>query len=672
VECFDYFLENLAKSLHFSRFLLAYYRQKNSSSLGKPRQINIDSNRHPHAIEFSFCQCKNTKMNKTTHLISSLIAVVALAVPSSAHAQAATSAASTRTGPTRLYLPLPGEKGGRWLLLDGNHKPLRETDIISLLGYRVDEAGLLPTPAQTVNERWGYLDAKGQWAIPSQYENARSFSPDGLARFQQSGKWGYLGKDLKVRIPAQFEEARGFVNGMAPVRKGKLWGFIDTSGTVVVPPTYDVVWDYAKNGLARVRKNDKDQGFIDRTGKRVTSANYDYALGFGGVEVSPAKEKDKGDKDGRWGLIDAQGNWVLKPKYETIDLFNAQQLAAVRKTWREIGYINAQGKEIIAPREGISEFMAANRVRFGSPGSSSFSFLDEQGRAAFAGTFDWVGHFSQSAQPIPARRNGEWGLLTVAGKWLPVGAGREPLFDGDKIDRSAQSEDLTVWLNPRQAIEWLDANAKVVYRLEPAQTANKKGQTVRLTHAEKVVWQSNALNGELSLSAFFEPQVDDLMDKPFKDVVPLARKLLDTKPRKFVPYSLIFGERRDPYDLKDVDEDVVEDAKLGAIEVLASTYVSETQWGSFYFLADQREKQFDKIHKRVCDELTKEFGTPLAKPPEASLTPYSTQGKPCVWQVGQRWLSTYSHHDTGDGDFEHQVVLLAVPISVDKKATLKR
>jgi hypothetical protein len=311
-------------------------------------------------------------------------------------------------------------------------------------------------------------------------------------------------------------------------------------------------------------------------------------------------------------------------------------------------------------------------VRFGSQGSSSFGFLDEQGRTAFAGNFEWVGHFAQNAQPIPARRNGQWGLLTVQGQWLPVGANREPLFDGDKIDRSAQSEGLTVWLNPRQAIEWLDASAKVVYRLEPMQTANKKGQTARLIHADKVVWQSGVLNGELPLSAFFEPQVDDLMDKPFKDIVPLARKLLDAKPRKFVPYSLIFGERRDPYDLKDVDEDALEDAKLGAIEVLAGSYVSETQWGSFYFLADQRDKQFDTIHKRVCEELTKEFGPPLAKPPEGSLPAYSTRGKPCIWQVGRRWLSMYSHHDTGDGDFEHQVILSAVLVDAAKNTAAKR
>jgi hypothetical protein len=202
------------------------------------------------------------------------------------------------------------------------------------------------------------------------------------------------------------------------------------------------------------------------------------------------------------------------------------------------------------------------------------------------------------------------------------------------------------------------------------QAAGKKGQTARLSHAEKVVWQSGVLNGVLPLSPFFEPQVEDLLYAPFKDVVSVARKLLDAKPRKFVPYSLIFDERRDTYDLK--DEDILENAELGAIQVLAGTYVSETQWGSFYFLADQREKQFDKIHQRTCEALTKEFGPPLTTPPKGSLPAYSTRGKPCVWQIGPRWLSMYSHHDSGDGDFEHQVILSAVLVDAAKEAAAKR
>ncbi len=571
-------------------------------------------------------------------------------------ARTASHSAQLAQPPTALFLPLPGVNGARWLVLDADHKPANDPVIRDLTGYRVVRDTGLVSAAQASNGRWGYLDAKGQWLVAPQYDMARAFAPDGLARIQLGGKWGYLGPDLKVRIAPQFDEAEGFSNGMAAIRKGKLWGYVDTSGTVVVPPSYELAGRFAKNGLARVRKHDKDLGFIDRTGKLIIRASYDYALDFGVDDVTPAHVKD-GD-DVLTGLIDASGNWVLKPKYNSIESFDGQQLAAVRKTWSQIGYINTQGKEVIAPREGLSVYLRANRVRLGSDGSSNYSFLDGQGKPAFPGKFEWVGSFSEAAQPIPARRAGQWGLLSVDGQWTAAGQGREPLLRNDRIDRSAQPAGLTSWLNPDKAVEWLDAKGQVVYRLEPVARTGSANHAARLTHLGTTVWQSGPLPDALYLRPFFEPQVEQTLSVPLAQVGALARKLLAASPRKFLPYSEIYGERRDPYDLSGEDQDTVDEAMWGAMHVLASTYVDEETWGSYYFLEDQRDKLFKDIGKQVCQALAAELGPALTRPSASAPENSDQSDNLCVWQVGSLRVALKHHYDTGDGDFEHQINLV--------------
>ena len=42
-----------------------------------------------------------------------------------------------------------------------------------------------------VNDKWGYIDTKGNIVIPAVYDDAYSFS-QGLAAVKVNGKWGYI------------------------------------------------------------------------------------------------------------------------------------------------------------------------------------------------------------------------------------------------------------------------------------------------------------------------------------------------------------------------------------------------------------------------------------------------------------------------------------------------
>lgn len=63
----------------------------------------------------------------------------------------------------------------------------------------------------------------------------------------QLGKlWGFEDANGTVVIPAQFDEARDFSDDLAAVKKGKLWGFIDTTGKLVIDYKYKAVLPFSE------------------------------------------------------------------------------------------------------------------------------------------------------------------------------------------------------------------------------------------------------------------------------------------------------------------------------------------------------------------------------------------------------------------------------------------
>ena len=52
--------------------------------------------------------------------------------------------------------------------------------------------------------------------------------------------------------PLKFHKASDFVGGFAGVKIGKKWGFINSSGKVAVPFSYDVIYDFS-DGMAEVK-----------------------------------------------------------------------------------------------------------------------------------------------------------------------------------------------------------------------------------------------------------------------------------------------------------------------------------------------------------------------------------------------------------------------------------
>jgi hypothetical protein len=112
-----------------------------------------------------------------------------------------------------------------------------------------------------LKNKYGYLNEKGEWAIPPQYSEAHFFK-DGLAGIKdENDKWGFINCNNEIVIEPQFKFVGYFQEGFASIKQNGKWGFINRKGEIIIPLKYKQ-FDYLqrpifRDGLARLQKGQK-------------------------------------------------------------------------------------------------------------------------------------------------------------------------------------------------------------------------------------------------------------------------------------------------------------------------------------------------------------------------------------------------------------------------------
>ncbi|UBF30064.1 WG repeat-containing protein (plasmid) [Kovacikia minuta CCNUW1] len=128
------------------------------------------------------------------------------------------------------------------------------------------------------------IDTRGQNPKPeliNTFQASESFSEGVLVVAANNNRYGYINRDGRWVISPQFLDARGFSQGLAAVAIGSpdSWGYIDHHSKIVIPPKFDWVERFAKNGLAIVRVGTK-YGLINRNGQYVLQPKYESISEF--------------------------------------------------------------------------------------------------------------------------------------------------------------------------------------------------------------------------------------------------------------------------------------------------------------------------------------------------------------------------------------------------------
>ncbi len=245
----------------------------------------------------------------------------------------------------------------------------------------------------TVNDKYGYLDLKGNEAIVTRYDDANDFA-NGLARVGKknaaSGStilYGFIDKKANEIIPLTYPSGNLglFQYGLIKAKNQETnrFGYLDKTGKWVLPPIYleainaDVmggVWVKMTDGKQHyISKAGKDFGTIDSKGEKY------YFFGDSGYTIYEDAEKpyvlmDKTGKviktiddcdgiysfsngiagykcksNGKYGFLDLNGNKIIPCDYDSFNGFvdGIAKVSKITDGKTKNGYIDNKGNVIV-------------------------------------------------------------------------------------------------------------------------------------------------------------------------------------------------------------------------------------------------------------------------------------------------------------------------------------
>jgi hypothetical protein len=206
---------------------------------------------------------------------------------------------------------------------------------------------------------------------------------EGLAAVQVGDLWGYIDEDGKVVIPPRFGRARRFNSGLAAVYDRKNWIYIDKIGNrafdIQIEGWNGYLADFyeGRAALQVARSGFLYYGYLDTGGRLAIPPIYEQAERFSEKKASVKRE-------GKWGIITSDGEWILTPTYRQIGEFS-NGLAPFASNDARWGYLDANGKVAInASFDAADEFCSGlAAVRIGT----SWGYIDLLGKTVIEPAF---------------------------------------------------------------------------------------------------------------------------------------------------------------------------------------------------------------------------------------------------------------------------------------------
>jgi hypothetical protein len=162
-------------------------------------------------------------------------------------------------------------------------------------------------------------DAQGEPTTPYLFKPL-SHAPGCNRPFAVSldGKWGFAGTDGRLLSdPLPFDYVHGFDGDYAVVQQDKKWGVIDTSGRFALPPRYDQ-YRGRRDGLFGFAL-DKSESWMTASGEERAAPTVKYRPAPGLLNCGHGLRLV--ERDGRWGVTDADGQDVIAPRFRAVSCF---------------------------------------------------------------------------------------------------------------------------------------------------------------------------------------------------------------------------------------------------------------------------------------------------------------------------------------------------------------
>jgi len=281
-------------------------------------------------------------------------------------------------------------------------------------------------------KEWGFVDTRGEVAIKPDFELALPFSEGKAVVRTGKNQYGYIDKTGKLVIAARYRDAEPFSEGRAAVRDEKgNWGVIDGQGREIVAPRFDKVEPFSE-GLAAAEVRTPGAypstkvGFINLQGTMIISPRFLKARSFH-EGLAAVKLAGKGI-GGAWGFIDKTGKLVVPARYDwTMDFSEGRAWVRSRdqKAWvSQWRHFNRLDRELLAAaaRNDSGRIVALLRqgANIEARGGQGVTPL---GLATFAGQLSAVKTLLANGADVDARdRDGYTPLIRAASRGVTEAA----------------------------------------------------------------------------------------------------------------------------------------------------------------------------------------------------------------------------------------------------------
>jgi hypothetical protein len=217
--------------------------------------------------------------------------------------------------------------------------------------------------------KYGYAFYEdGPLILPAKYDDAQYFE-EGLAAVKLGEKWGFIDETGTLKIPIKYDYASLFVDGYVSVGQtgsdgNYKYGLLNKAGTLVIPCKYDGLGTFSE-GLISVQVGNK-MGFMNIKGVMIIPLKFDFTSGqmgyfSGGYAIIQAGKK--------YLFIDKTGKELTPPRYSAATEFREGMApVAIDTSWNKVtsdgskitsawGFIDTKGKEVIRCKyENVSSY----------------------------------------------------------------------------------------------------------------------------------------------------------------------------------------------------------------------------------------------------------------------------------------------------------------------------
>jgi len=216
---------------------------------------------------------------------------------------------------------------GKFYLADKNFSKIKDLNY-EFVGPYSEGVALAKNTGSLV-----YLDKKGEIVFSLLGTEGGPFI-NGRTWIKSSYDYKYVDRQGKT-IGSPYTQVGLFSEGLAPVKNYGNWGFMDTTGKLVIPMNYTEIAGFT--GGAAIGKIDGKYKLIDKKGQPVDDVPYEGA-------GAPANGTFPVMKGKLVGLIDSKGKTVIDFKYSNLTAMSENRLWALKDgKW---GLVDNTGKEL--------------------------------------------------------------------------------------------------------------------------------------------------------------------------------------------------------------------------------------------------------------------------------------------------------------------------------------